>query len=389
MESTNDASASNSQYVIIQPGNNSTANAPTNTAGHINFPFSVGTSGTYRLFARMLGPTANDDSFWVRMDGGTWVMWNNWWNPAYVWVQFPNTFNLGAGSHTLTHRVSRRRSAPRQDQHHHVHRGAHRHGFAGHQLLGTGTTLSVSPAAVSVAAAANSTGTFNVTSNTSWTVTDDQAWLTAESDLGFQQRDGDGHGAAEHRHVRAFGNGHGLGAPALRRRTVTVTQAGTGGGSACTFRRCLRIQSLPNNSFFPDPFLFMNGTRMTTKAEWTCRRQEIATLAQEFEYGYKPNPPTSATTGSRSGNTLTVTVNDNGRTISFNASITYPSTGTAPYPAIIGVGASSLNNSALSSMGVAVINLPNDSIAQQNGGRARVAWARSTPCMAAAIPPAR
>ncbi len=81
-------------------------------------------------------------------------------------------------------------------------------------------------------------------------------------------------------------------------------------------------QSLPNNSFFPDPFLFMNGTRMTTKAEWSCRRQEIATLAQEFEYGYKPNPPTSATTGSRSGNTLTVTVNDNGRTISFNASIT-------------------------------------------------------------------
>ena len=59
---------------------------------------------------------------------------------------------------------------------------------------------------------------------------------------------------------------------------------------------------------------------------------EIATLAQEFEYGYKPNPPYSATTGSRSGNTLTVTVNDNGRTISFNASITYPSAGTAPYP---------------------------------------------------------
>ena len=69
-------------------------------------------------------------------------------------------------------------------------------------------------------------------------------------------------------------------------------------------------QSLPNNAFLPDPFLLMNGTRITTRAEWNCRRAEIAALAQEFEYGYKPNTPYSATTGSRSGNTLNVTVND-------------------------------------------------------------------------------
>src|SRR4030095_13826993 len=72
-----DASASNSRYVTIQAGNNSTASPPTNTAGHITFPFSVSQSGTYTLFARVLGQTANDDSFWVRMDGGSWVMWNN------------------------------------------------------------------------------------------------------------------------------------------------------------------------------------------------------------------------------------------------------------------------------------------------------------------------
>jgi len=89
----------------------------------------------------------------------------------------------------------------------------------------------------------------------------------------------------------------------------------------------------------------MNGARVTKKAEWTCRRAEIAALAQEFEYGYKPNTPFSATTGSFSGNTLTVIVTDNGRTISFNASITYPSSGSAPYPAMIGVGGSNLNNS--------------------------------------------
>src|SRR5687767_195473 len=83
-----DANASNSQYVIIQPGNNSTAGAPTNTAGHITFPLNITQSGTYFLSARVLGPSANDDSFWVQMDGGSWVMWNNWWQPAWIWTQF-------------------------------------------------------------------------------------------------------------------------------------------------------------------------------------------------------------------------------------------------------------------------------------------------------------
>lgn len=365
----NDSAASNSQYLTIQPGNNSTANAPTNTAGHINFPFSVGSAGTYRLFARMQGPSPDDDSFWVRMDGGTWVMWNNWWNPAWLWVQFPNTFSLGAGSHTLS--IAYREDGARLDKIN-ITTSASAPSGTGSPATNctTGTTLSVSPATVNVAAAANSTGTFNVTSNTSWTVTDDQAWLSVNPTSGSNNASvtatAQQNTAASARSAIVTVAGTGVAS-----QTVTVTQAGTGGGQACTVPPMPSFQSLPNNAFLPDPFLFMSGTRMTTKAEWSCRRQEIATQAQEFEYGYKPNPPTSATTASRSGNTLTVTVNDNGRTISFNAGITYPSTGTAPYPAIIGVGGSNLNNSALSSLGVAVINLPNSEIAQQTNQSSR------------------
>lgn len=366
---TTDTTASNSQYLVIQPGNNSTASAPTNTAGHINFPFTAGQAGTYRLFPRVLGPNANDDSFWIRMDGGAWVMWNNWWNTNWVWPQFPNTFNLTAGSHTLT--IAYREDGARLDK---VNittstTAPTGTGSAASNCSG-GTTLSVSPATVSVAAAANSTGTFAITSNISWTVSDNQDWLTVTPASGSnngtetvtaQQNTGT---AARTAIVTVSATG-------VSSQTVTVTQAGTGGGTACTVPPMPSYASLPNNSFLPDPFTFMNGSRMTTKAEWACRRAEIATLAQEFEYGYKPNPPSSATTGSRSGNTVTVTVNDNGRTVTFNASVTYPSTGTAPYPAIIGVGASNLNNSALSSMGVAVINLPNDQIGQQNGQGSR------------------
>ena len=52
--------------------------------------------------ARVLCPTANDDSYWVRMDGGSWVMWNNISTTSWAWKQFPNTFSLSSGNHTLT-----------------------------------------------------------------------------------------------------------------------------------------------------------------------------------------------------------------------------------------------------------------------------------------------
>jgi hypothetical protein len=110
---------------------------------------------------------------------------------------------------------------------------------------------------------------------------------------------------------------------------------------------------------------------MTNIDIWPYRRAEIAALAQEFEYGYKPNTPYSATTGSFSSNSLTVTVIDSGKTISFSCSISYPSTGSAPYPAMIGCGVSSLNNTQLSNMGVAVITFPSDQIAQENDATSR------------------
>ncbi|HEV7606766.1 MAG TPA: BACON domain-containing carbohydrate-binding protein, partial [Steroidobacteraceae bacterium] len=363
-----DSNASNSQYVTIQPGNNSTASAPTNTAGHITFPLTVSQSGTYRVFARVQGQTADDDSFWVRMDGGSWVMWNNWWNPSWVWVQFPNTFNLTAGSHTLT--FAYREDGARLDKLNITTSAALPTGTGSAATnCSVGTTLSVSPTTVSVAAAANSTGTFSVTSNTSWIVADDQSWLTVSPTSGSNNATvtvtAQQNTSASSRTAIAT-----VSATGATTQTVTVTQSGTG-GTACTVPPMPTYASLPSNAFFPDPFTFMNGNRMTTKAEWTCRRAEIAAEAQEFEYGAKPNTPASATTGSRTGNTLVVTVNDNGRTLSFNAAITYPSTGTAPYPAVIGIGGSSLNNSALTSAGVAVINFPNSEIAQQTNQSSR------------------
>jgi hypothetical protein len=142
-------------------------------------------------------------------------------------------------------------------------------------------------------------------------------------------------------------------------------------------RECVVPQMPPfaalfSNPKLPDPFRFMDGSRVNSKKEWDCRRAEIAALAQEFEYGYKPNTPYAATTGSFDPkNILTVTVTDSGKTMSFNCTITLPATGNKPYPAIIGVGGSNLNNTAILNLGVAIITLPNNQIAQQNSGASR------------------
>ena len=121
---------------------------------------------------------------------------------------------------------------------------------------------------------------------------------------------------------------------------------------------------LKTNTKLPDPFKFWDGTSVTSKADWTDRRAEISAFAQAFEYGTKPPKPTSVT-GSYSNNTVTVNCTENGKTISFNCKITYPSTGKAPYPAVIGIGYSTLNNTEIAKLGVAVITFPCDEIAAQ------------------------
>ena len=152
---------------------------------------------------------------------------------------------------------------------------------------------------------------------------------------------------------------------------IAFGDVGSGNGTTCILPSMPSYSSLPSNAKLPDPFKFLNGVRMTTKAEWACRRAEIAALAQEFEYGYKPATPYAATTGSFASNTITVRVSDNGKTISFPCTVTYPTTGTRPYPAVIGVGGSNLNNSAVLSLGVAVISFPNNTLAQQTNASSR------------------
>ncbi|KAJ3039999.1 hypothetical protein HDV00_011554 [Rhizophlyctis rosea] len=117
-----------------------------------------------------------------------------------------------------------------------------------------------------------------------------------------------------------------------------------------------------------DPFTFTGGTKVTTKADWECRRQEILQLLDKFELGTKPPKPSSVT-GSYSGTTLTVNVSNGGKSISFTATVSLPSGASTSnkVPAIIAYGALSIARPT----GVAIITFNNDDIAAQQDGSSR------------------
>jgi (4-O-methyl)-D-glucuronate---lignin esterase len=130
------------------------------------------------------------------------------------------------------------------------------------------------------------------------------------------------------------------------------------------------LADLPTVDALPDPFQSMDGSRITGADQWACRRVEIGAQAAAYELGDKPDKPASVT-GAYSGGQLTVTASDGTKTVSFAATVTLPTTGTPPYPAMIGIGGISIDPAGLNGMGVATVIFPNDTVAQQNDSSSR------------------
>lgn len=93
--------------------------------------------------------------------------------------------------------------------------------------------------------------------------------------------------------------------------------------------------SLSNNPNLPDPFGFNDGSRVSTFDDWTCRRDEIKADMETYELGVKPLRP-SDISASYSGGTLTVTVRENGRTLTIRSTFSIPS-GAGPHAIVIGM----------------------------------------------------
>lgn len=116
-----------------------------------------------------------------------------------------------------------------------------------------------------------------------------------------------------------------------------------------------------NTAELPNPFVTAAGANVTTKAAFDCRAQEISKIFQQYELGDYPGPADTVK-GTLSGNTLTVAVTVAGKSVSYTATISKPSSGgSGPFPAIITIGGASIPIPA----GVATINFNNDDFAAQ------------------------
>ncbi|KDQ11090.1 carbohydrate-binding module family 1 protein [Botryobasidium botryosum FD-172 SS1] len=138
--------------------------------------------------------------------------------------------------------------------------------------------------------------------------------------------------------------------------------------------QCDTPSTLPSftNDNLPDPFLFPDGRRTATVNDWQCRRSQLAALIQGYEAGSIPGKPTTVTGSfTKNGNSgsLTVTASQNGKSVNWANSISYPS-GTPPaggWPLLIALGGGSIPVPA----GIATLNYNNDNIAQQSSTSSR------------------
>ena len=137
---------------------------------------------------------------------------------------------------------------------------------------------------------------------------------------------------------------------------TSATQT-SGGGTACP--AIPTGLGTPVSNALNDPFTFHGGSKVTSKADWTCRQAEISQLLQKYELGTLPPKPSSVT-ASFSGSTLSITVSENGKSISF--SVTINNKPSSSGPAIINFG--TYAGLPIPS-GVATILFNNDDIAQQ------------------------
>jgi hypothetical protein len=96
-----DSQASNGTYVTIKSGLNSTSVAPADSASAIYFPFTATTDTTYYIYARVKCQTINDDSFWIKMDNGDFVMKDGLTTSSWQWLKL-SSYRLKKGNHNFT-----------------------------------------------------------------------------------------------------------------------------------------------------------------------------------------------------------------------------------------------------------------------------------------------
>jgi hypothetical protein len=107
-ETGSDPEASGGSFVEVAA--DATPAFDTPPAVGLTLPFTVSDPGTYRIWGRIGPPDTDHDSVWVRVDGGTFVKWNDTPHMRWVWDDVHDadadpavavTYELDSGDHTL------------------------------------------------------------------------------------------------------------------------------------------------------------------------------------------------------------------------------------------------------------------------------------------------
>jgi len=105
----NDTKASGGKYLSVNPQYEALSAPSSDPADYLVYSFNVTEEGNYKIWGRVITPSPNDDSYWIKVDTGNWIMWNN--IPAtssWAWDDIHNqsndnpvTFYITAGEHKL------------------------------------------------------------------------------------------------------------------------------------------------------------------------------------------------------------------------------------------------------------------------------------------------
>ena len=97
----NDVLASDEKCITVQAGVQALTTAPSAGEGLITIPFTATKDTTYYLFLRLNCPSADDDSFWMKLDNGAFVACNGLTTSGWAWIKI-TSFVLKKGQHKIT-----------------------------------------------------------------------------------------------------------------------------------------------------------------------------------------------------------------------------------------------------------------------------------------------
>ena len=143
-----------------------------------------------------------------------------------------------------------------------------------------------------------------------------------------------------------------------------------------------------NITELPNLFTKLDGTMMSKKSEWKCRRAELKKIVEKYIHGPKPGKPDTVT-GTVSSTAINVSVTHMGKSTTFSVPVSLPSGVSGPVPIIIGMGGSSLDASIVRAEGVATGTYNHQEIASETsrsgkfttiygtstGASAQIGWA--------------